>query len=92
MNLHKFIVEDGKEVKANNAAMGETVSYKLTSTLSDMNGYEKYTYIIHDELEGGLTFNGVDSMTVTVGGENYKDNCEVTYSTACTLTSSTSTV
>ena len=42
----KFIVEDGKEVKANNAAMGETVSYKLTSTLSDMNGYEKYTYII----------------------------------------------
>lgn len=26
MNLHKFIVEDGKEVKANNAAMGETVS------------------------------------------------------------------
>ena len=81
MNLHKFIVEDGKEVKANNAAMGETVSYKLTSTLSDMNGYEKYTYIIHDELEGGLTFNGVDSMTVTVGGENYKDNCEVTYST-----------
>lgn len=81
MNLHKFIVEDGKEVKANNAAMGENVSYKLTSTLSDMNGYEKYTYIIHDELEGGLTFNGVDSMTVTVGGENYKDNCEVTYST-----------
>ena len=32
MNLHKVIVEDGKEVKANNAAMGETVSYKLTST------------------------------------------------------------
>ncbi len=81
MGLHKFIVEDGKEVKANNAAMGETVSYKLTSTLSDMNGYEKYTYIIHDELEGGLTFNGVDSMTVTVGNENYKGNYDVTYST-----------
>ena len=89
MNLHKFIVEDGKEVKANNAAMGETVSYKLTSTLSDMNGYEKYTYIIHDELEGGLTFNGVDSMTVTVGGGNYKDNCEVTYSTDGTNYSAT---
>ena len=89
MGLHKFIVEDGKEVKANNAAMGETVSYKLTSTLSDMNGYEKYTYIIHDELEGGLTFNGVDSMTVTVGGGNYKDNCEVTYSTDGTNYSAT---
>lgn len=81
MSLKKFIVKGNDKVKANNAAMGETVSYKLTSTLSDMNGYEKYTYIIHDELEGGLTFNGVDSMTVTVGGENYKDNCEVTYST-----------
>ena len=61
--------------------MGETVSYKLTSHTSTMDGYEEYTYIIHDELDGGLTFNGVDSMTVTVGGENYKDNCEVTYST-----------
>lgn len=81
MNLHKFIVEDGKEVKANNAAMGETVSYKLTSTLSDMNGYEDYTYIIHDELDGGLTFDGVERMTVTVGDEDYKEHCKVTYST-----------
>lgn len=37
--------------------------------------------IIHDELDGGLTFNGLDNMTVTVGGEDYKANCEVTYST-----------
>lgn len=81
MNLHKFIVEDGKEVKANNAAMGETVSYKLTSHTSTMDGYEEYTYIIHDELDGGLTFNGLDNMTVTVGGEDYKASCAVTYST-----------
>ena len=91
MNLHKFIVEDGKEVKANNAAMGETVSYKLTSTLSDMNGYEKYTYIIHDELEGGLTFDGVESMTVMVGDKDYKEHCEVTYSTDGTSYSATNT-
>ena len=38
-----------------------------------MDGYEDYTYIIHDELDGGLTFDGVESMTVTVGGEDYKD-------------------
>ena len=81
MGLQKDIVEGDTTVKANNAAMGETVSYKLTSHTSTMDGYEEYTYIIHDELDGGLTFNGVDSMTVTVGGENYKDNCEVTYST-----------
>lgn len=81
MDLEKVILEGDKVVKANNAAMGETVSYKLTSKTSTMDGYEDYTYIIHDELDGGLTFNGLDHMTVTVGGEDYKDNCEVTYST-----------
>ena len=75
MDLEKVILE------ANNAAMGETVSYKLTSKPSTMDGYEDYTYIIHDELDGGLTFNGLDHMTVTVGGEDYKANCKVTYST-----------
>lgn len=81
MDLEKVILEGDKVVKANNAAMGETVSYKLTSKTSTMDGYEDYTYIIHDELDGGLTFNGLDHMTVTVGGENYKANCAVTYST-----------
>lgn len=81
MNLEKVILEGDKVVKANNAAMGETVSYKLTSKTSTMDGYEDYTYIIHDELDGGLTFNGLDHMTVTVGDEDYKANCEVTYST-----------
>lgn len=81
MSLDKVIVEDGKEVDANNAAMGETVSYKLTSKTSAMDGYEDYTYIIHDELDGGLTFDGVESMTVTVGDEDYKEHCKVTYST-----------
>lgn len=81
MDLEKVILEGDKVVKANNAAMGETVSYKLTSKTSTMDGYEDYTYIIHDELDGGLTFNGLDHMTVTVGDEDYKANCEVTYST-----------
>ena len=41
-----------------------------------MDGYEDYTYIIHDELDGGLTFDGVESMTVTVGDEDYKDTLQ----------------
>ena len=81
MGLQKVIVEGDTTVKANNAAMGETVSYKLTSHTSTMDGYEEYTYIIHDELDGGLTFNGLDNMTVTVDGEDYKASCAVTYST-----------
>ena len=81
MDLEKVILEGDKVVKANNAAMGETVSYKLTSKTSTMDGYEDYTYIIHDELDGGLTFDGVENMTVTVGDEDYKEHCKVTYST-----------
>lgn len=89
MNLHKFIVEDGKEVKANNAAMGETVSYRLESATSKMDGYEKpYPYVIHDELDEGLTFN--KDVVVKIGknadldkNEVYAaENVKVEYSTA----------
>ena len=89
MNLHKFIVEDGKEVKANNAAMGETVSYRLESATSKMDGYEKpYTYVIYDELDEGLTFN--KDVVVKIGknadldkNEVYAaENVKVEYSTA----------
>ena len=89
MNLHKFIVEDGKEVKANNAAMGETVSYRLESATSKMDGYEKpYTYVIHDELDEGLTFN--KDVVVKIGknadldknGVYAAENVKVEYSTA----------
>ena len=89
MNLHKFIVEDGIEVKANNAAMGETVSYRLESATSKMDGYEKpYTYVIHDELDEGLTFN--KDVVVKIGknadldkNEVYAaENVKVEYSTA----------
>ena len=89
MNLHKFIAEDGKEVKANNAAMGETVSYRLESATSKMDGYEKpYTYVIHDELDEGLTFN--KDVVVKIGknadldkNEVYAaENVKVEYSTA----------
>lgn len=76
MNLHKFIVEDGKEVKANNAAMGETVSYRLESATSKMDGYEKpYTYVIHDELDEGLTFN--KDVVVKIGKNADLDKNEV---------------
>ena len=89
MGLHKFIVEDGKEVKANNAAMGETVSYRLESATSKMDGYESpYTYIVHDELDEGLTFN--QDVVVKIGKDTDLDknevyaaeNVKVEYSTA----------
>lgn len=65
MSLDKYILSGNDKVKANNAAMGDTVNYRLESQLSEMDGYEAYTFIIHDELDAGLTFN--NDVSVKVG-------------------------
>lgn len=66
MSLDKYILSGNDKVKENNAAMGDTVNYRLESQLSEMDGYEAYTFIIHDELDAGLTFNNND-VSVKVG-------------------------
>lgn len=65
MSLDKYILSGNDKVKANNAAMGDTVNYRLESQLSEMDGYEAYTFIIHDELDAGLTFNKDVSVKVS---------------------------
>lgn len=89
MSLKKFIVKGNDKVKANNAAMGEKVNYRLETVTSKMDGYEShYTYIIHDELDEGLTFN--KDVVVKIGknadldkNEVYAaENVKVEYSTA----------
>ena len=77
MSLSKFILAGDTKVTANNAAMGDTVHYCLESQLSEMNGYyDTYTFIVHDELDAGLTFN--DDVAVKIGTDensltNYTD-------------------
>ena len=89
MSLKKFIVKGNDKVKANNAAMGEKVNYRLETVTSKMDGYESpYTYIIHDELDEGLTFN--QDVVVKIGKDADLDknevyaaaNVKVAYSTA----------
>lgn len=65
MSLDKYILSGNDKVKENNAAMGDTVNYRLESQLSEMDGYEAYTFIIHDELDAGLTFNKDVSVKVS---------------------------
>lgn len=72
MQLDKKILESNGTDTANNAAIGDTVKYEIDTATSDMNGYETYTFTIHDELDGGLTFDP-ESLNVTVGGEAYAD-------------------
>ena len=76
MSLKKFIVKGNDKVKANNAAMGEKVNYRLETVTSKMDGYESpYTYIIHDELDEGLTFN--KDVVVKIGKNADLDKNEV---------------
>ena len=81
MSLDKYILSGNDKVKENNAAMGDKVNYRLESQLSEMDGYEDYTFIIHDELDAGLTFN--KNVAVKIGTdkndpESYKDYKDVT--------------
>lgn len=70
MSLEKHILTGNTKVTANNAAMGDTVNYCLESRLSEMNGYyDTYTFIVHDELDAGLTFN--DDVAVKIGETDY---------------------
>lgn len=70
MSLEKHILTGNQKVLANNAAMGDTVNYCLESKLSEMDGYDTYTFIVHDELDAGLTFN--NDVAVKIGGTDYE--------------------
>lgn len=52
---------------SNTASIGDTINYKLTSTVPDMTGYNKYFFIVNDTLDTGLTLKA-DSFVVKVGG------------------------
>ena len=53
-------------VDANNAAIGDTVNYQITSRVPNMTGYEKYYFIVHDTLSKGLTFTNDATHPVTI--------------------------
>ena len=63
----KVIVEGENEVKTTNGSVGDVESFKITTTVPNMNGYDKYYYIIHDTLSAGLTFN--NDIEITVGNK-----------------------
>lgn len=65
--IDKAIVEDGSKVDTNNASIGDKVSYEVTSKVPNMDGYNKYYFIVTDTMSSGLKFN--DDFTVTIGGK-----------------------
>lgn len=64
--LDKAIVEGNTTVAANNAAIGDTVSYKLTTAVPDMTGYDSYIFKVTDTFSLGLSFQ--NDVAITLGG------------------------
>lgn len=68
--LIKKINEDDNNVGWNDMAdyeIGQTVPYKYTSTIPDINGFGTYYYAWHDKMDSALTFKK-DSVQVTIKG------------------------
>ena len=75
-SVDKKIVEDTGDVKANEASIGDSVNYKITSKVPNMKGYTKYFFVMQDTLSKGLTFN--DDMAITVGNKTLTKDTDYT--------------
>ncbi len=64
----KVYIDGSTTGDANNASIGSHVSYEITSKVPNHVGYNYYYFIMNDTLSEGLTFDGVGSMAVKVGG------------------------
>lgn len=54
--------------------IGQTVPFRYQSTISDMNGYDRYYYAFHDSMDEELTFHNDKkqiSITIQRGDESY---------------------
>lgn len=87
--IDKKIVDGDTKTNVNEASIGDTVSYELTSAVPDMTGYNKYYYIINDTLSKGLTYTA-DSMTVKVGTKTLTKDTDYTLTTTTNTDGSTS--
>ena len=62
-NVEGWLEEGGYDFE-----IGQTVQYKLDSTVPDIRGYHKYVYNHHDLLDEAITFNE-DSVKIEITGE-----------------------
>lgn len=65
MELIKKIVDGSALVDYVDVNIGDTVTFKLTSTLpSDLKFYDEYTFTVTDTLSAGLNFTGFTSVKI----------------------------
>ncbi|SEH52832.1 LPXTG-motif cell wall anchor domain-containing protein/fimbrial isopeptide formation D2 domain-containing protein [Ruminococcus flavefaciens] len=63
--INKTITGGADSGKANNVSIGDAVTYNITSAVPDMTGYDKYFFVINDDMAAGLTFN--NDVAITIG-------------------------
>ena len=69
---------DVVDLTGNNASIGDKIPYKVTSTVPDMDGYEKYFFVVTDTMANGLTFN--DDVAIKIGEKTLKEGTDYTVS------------
>ncbi len=62
--------------EANEAAIGDTITYVIDSKVPDMTGYDKYYFIMRDTMSKGLTYT--NNMKVTVGDKVLAEGVDYT--------------
>jgi fimbrial isopeptide formation D2 family protein/LPXTG-motif cell wall-anchored protein len=70
--VDKQIDENGTLVDANEASIGDTITYVITSTVPDYTGYDWYKLVFNDTLSKGLKFESLTS--IKIGGTTLSDN------------------
>ena len=60
------VINVGSGVNANTASIGDSVPFKITSTVPDMTGYQNYFFVVNDTLSKGLTYN--EDLAISIDG------------------------
>lgn len=63
-------------VETNEAAIGDTITYVITSKVPDMTGYDKYYFIMQDKMSKGLTYT--NNMAITIGNKTLVEGTDYT--------------
>ena len=89
-SVDKKIVEGDKLVDANEANIGDSVTYKITSKVPNMKGYDDYIFVLEDTLSKGLTFN--DDVVITIGTKTLEKDTDYTLTVTKDETSKTTSL
>ncbi len=62
---------------ANNGKIGDVVNYRITSSVPDLSNYNAYTFILHDTMSAGLSYQE-GSLKVMLGGKELEADKDYT--------------